>query len=403
MKTRSTKSIPKPGRTRCAWLLTALLVLSAACHEEAANEFPADLAELPDLATTPDLVPPPDLAPEPDILELLKRIPGLTVTEKPTSLTDYRFFQLELDQPVDHERPDGARFKQRLSLLHRDRRAPVVLHTSGYNASFFSRSGRTELTSLLSANQIDFEHRYFLPSRPSPADWKYLTIKQAASDSHLIVKIFRTIYGGRFLNTGASKGGMTAVYHRRFYPADVDATAADRAVLLELVAQGLLDLGQRRVDARGVLGLDGDAREQGRAAADRTPAEQAPLGGAERHNHAVVGRAEQMTEPHRPGIEPVEQRHAEHVAEKGEPRRAGRLAVRRDCEGAGALDHDLGRDARRRILDEGRVLGQRAQIHGHRRSADNHRCDGSCPVSLSANNSRQHGNCHRTIARSESE
>lgn len=216
---------PRRGRLLTT-LLIALLAISTSCHKEASEEGAVDLSELPDLAASPDLVSPPDLTPEPDILDLLKRIPGITVTERPTSLTDYRFFQLELEQPVDHERPDGARFKQRLSLLHRDRRAPVVVHGSGYNASFFSRSGRAELTSLLGANQIDFEHRFFLPSRPSPADWKFLTIKQAAGDSHRIVQFFRMIYGGRFINTGASKGGMTAVYHRRFYPADVDATVA---------------------------------------------------------------------------------------------------------------------------------------------------------------------------------
>lgn len=218
---------PLRSRTKTSlFVLLALLVLpDLGCQApDPTSAPPAPVVE--DLAVPPDLAPPADLAPEPDILELLRRIPGLTVTEKTTSLTDYRFFQLELEQPVDHKNPDGPRFKQRLSLLHRDRRAPLVLHGSGYGASFFNRSGRAELTALLSANQIDFEHRYFLPSRPSPADWRFLTIQQAAADSHRIVQVFRTIYGGRFLNTGASKGGMTAVYHRRFYPADVDATVA---------------------------------------------------------------------------------------------------------------------------------------------------------------------------------
>ncbi|MFO0578034.1 MAG: S28 family serine protease [Polyangia bacterium] len=211
-----------------AWLLSlaALALTLAACPEPVQEALIAAPDATADLASPPDLAPPVDLVPEPDILDLLRRVPGLSVTEKPTSLTDYRFFQLELEQPVDHARPDGPRFKQRLSLLHRGLRAPVVLHGSGYGASFFSRSGRAELTALLSANQIDFEHRYFLPSRPEPADFRYLTIQQAAADSHRIVQIFRAIYRGRFLNTGASKGGMTAVYHRRFFPADVDATVA---------------------------------------------------------------------------------------------------------------------------------------------------------------------------------
>src|SRR5690606_2644245 len=34
------------------------------------------------------------------------------------------------------------------------------------------------------------------------------------------------IYRGKWLTTGASKGGMTSLFHRRFFPNDVDATVA---------------------------------------------------------------------------------------------------------------------------------------------------------------------------------
>lgn len=202
-------------------VLSCFFVAALACEQPAGSDFPAPALREP--VPIVDMAKPEE---ELDILVLLKRIPGLSVTEGKTTLVDYRFFQLEFEQPVDHKNPDGARFKQRLSLLHRDRQAPVVLHGSGYNSSFWSRAGRAELTSLLSSNQLDFEHRFFAPSRPTPADWHYLTIEQAAADSHRIVQAFRSIYGGRFLNTGASKGGMTAVYHRRFYPDDVYATVA---------------------------------------------------------------------------------------------------------------------------------------------------------------------------------
>ena len=66
-------------------------------------------------------------------------------------------------------------------------------------------------------------------------EWKFdtlcdlydtLTITQAATDHHRIAQAFKPIYEGAFVATGASKGGMTAVYHRRFFPADVDATVA---------------------------------------------------------------------------------------------------------------------------------------------------------------------------------
>ncbi len=83
-----------------------------------------------------------------------------------------------------------------------------------------------EPTMLIGGNQISVEHRFFSPSRPEPADWTQLTIEQAAADQHRVVELLKPIYGGKWISTGASKGGMTSVYHRRFYPGDVDATVA---------------------------------------------------------------------------------------------------------------------------------------------------------------------------------
>jgi hypothetical protein len=51
-----------------------------------------------------------------------------------------------------------------------------------------------------------------------------LTIAQAAADEHHIITLLKTIYSGPWVRTGASKGGMTATYHRRFYPDDVVGT-----------------------------------------------------------------------------------------------------------------------------------------------------------------------------------
>jgi hypothetical protein len=45
-----------------------------------------------------------------------------------------------------------------------------------------------------------------------------------AHDQHRIIEALRTIYSGAFVTTGGSKGGMTAIYHRRFFPDDVDGT-----------------------------------------------------------------------------------------------------------------------------------------------------------------------------------
>ncbi|WP_437876783.1 S28 family serine protease [Sorangium sp. So ce513] len=160
-----------------------------------------------------------------ELLERLQAIEGLTVSEEESAFPGYRYFVMDLDQPADHARPDGDRFRQRVVLHHRDLAAPVVLVTEGYQISPEYQS-LEEPTELLAANQIRVEHRFFTPSRPASEDWSRLTIEQAAADVHRVVAAIRPLYEGRWISTGTSKGGMTSVYHRRFYPADVDGTVA---------------------------------------------------------------------------------------------------------------------------------------------------------------------------------
>src|SRR5687768_18447671 len=111
----------------------------------------------------------------------LRAIDGLEVIELQTSHPGYRCFEMHYRQPVNHDAP-GTPFAQRMTLLHRDEAAPVVFSTLGYGTS--GSDFRTELTILLEANELEVEHRFFGTSRPSPADWTMLTIRQAAGDHH---------------------------------------------------------------------------------------------------------------------------------------------------------------------------------------------------------------------------
>lgn len=159
-----------------------------------------------------------------DILEELEAAPGvLSIQEEPSGIAGYRLFYIDFDQPVDHADPAGQHFTQRLTLHHRDTTAPFVLAATGY---YLFGDYLEEPTELLSANQLFVEQRYFQPSRPDPADWALLNVQQAASDHHRIVEALKPIYSAKWISTGASKGGMTSVYHRRFFPGDVDGTVA---------------------------------------------------------------------------------------------------------------------------------------------------------------------------------
>jgi hypothetical protein len=165
-----------------------------------------------------NLVPPKPA----EIADRLAELEGVTVEAETTSVEGYQFFVLRFEQPVDHTNPDGPKFTQRVSLMHRDDTLPMVALTSGYWDYYGDRL--YELSALIGANQISIEHRYFGESRPDPADWSKLTIEQMANDEHVILTKLRSIYEGAFLTTGGSKGGMTAVYHRRFFPDDVEGT-----------------------------------------------------------------------------------------------------------------------------------------------------------------------------------
>ncbi|MBJ6765458.1 multidrug transporter [Myxococcaceae bacterium JPH2] len=191
---------------------------------------PSDAGPTEDCAAVPDEpLPPPPVVRDTtvDILTRLTAIPGLTVRENPDRVpvpSGYRFFTLEYDQPADHNRPGCQRFTQRLTLLHKLDVAPMVFYNSGYFVG--PTAGRRELTALLSGNQLSIEHRYFPPSIPKPTDWSLLTIRQSAADYHRVIQALKAVYTGKWISTGASKGGETAVFHRRFYPNDVDGTVA---------------------------------------------------------------------------------------------------------------------------------------------------------------------------------
>jgi len=158
-----------------------------------------------------------------DILDKIKTFEGVTVTELQSQNGYPRVFQIDMEQPVDHNNPDGQKFTQRMYLSHIDDNSPMVFAPNGYQSN---PNYIPEIAGILNANCLNVSHRYFNDSKPNPENWEYLTIKQSADDHHRIVELFRKIYKGKWISSGASKSGLTALFHRRYYPNDVDATIA---------------------------------------------------------------------------------------------------------------------------------------------------------------------------------
>lgn len=134
-------------------------------------------------------------------------------------------WELFLQQPLDHNEPDGPRFLHRMVLRHRGFDKPVVLVTEGYAAHYaLSPRYEDELAARLDANLLVAEHRFFGRSMPDSLDWAHLNLFNVANDLHRITSLFKNIYTASWLSTGISKGGQTSIYYRYFFPDDVQAS-----------------------------------------------------------------------------------------------------------------------------------------------------------------------------------
>ncbi len=160
---------------------------------------------------------------ESDLVKKLKALPDI-VEVKPVRFDSKLFkeaYEVMIEQPLDHNNPNGEKFLQRFFLSHKDYASPVELETEGYN---LRGNYPMELTRILGGNQVFVEHRFFGRSCPKSMDWSQLTVKNAADDMHHIVTTLKKLYTGKWVASGTSKGGETTCFFKTFYPNDVDAS-----------------------------------------------------------------------------------------------------------------------------------------------------------------------------------
>jgi hypothetical protein len=206
--------------------LAFVISIAAACGGGSAGDPDAP-------PPTPDAPPPtPDAPPAiacnaADPAISLAEIPGVVAVDEVSCggglAVAATCFAIEFDQPVQHAAPSGPHFTQHLLLAHRGCDAPSLVADWGYSSfGFFD----DELSVLYETNSLWIEHRFQGDSTPAPADWDWtsLTIENGANDMHAIITGFRRHYGGRWVSTGASKGGITASYHKYFFPDDLDGS-----------------------------------------------------------------------------------------------------------------------------------------------------------------------------------
>jgi hypothetical protein len=174
--------------------------------------------------------PPSTSAPDGGIIGQLKHLPGVTYLGKNHyPPPGYQVYELEIRQPVNHDQPNGATFEQHLELYQRSLAAPMVMYVSGYFNYTYLSPHDTYLSvpaAIVGGNQISVESRFYGDSVPHPTLWKYLTVWQEAADEHHVVQVFKRLYHARWLLSGVSKGGETAIFHDYFYPHDFAGTFA---------------------------------------------------------------------------------------------------------------------------------------------------------------------------------
>lgn len=157
-----------------------------------------------------------------DLKKNLESLPGILNVEIIQPDSEYNeAYKIFIEQPIDHNHPEGEKFRQKFYLSHKDVSLPMVIELDGYNIDY---NRENELSSILRCNKIVVEHRYFGESKPDSLDWNYLTIEQAANDHHKIIETLKKIYDKHWITTGISKGGQTTYIHKYYFPDDADAS-----------------------------------------------------------------------------------------------------------------------------------------------------------------------------------
>ena len=144
------------------------------------------------------------------------------------------YYAIRFRQPVDHFDTTKGFFMQTVLLGHNDAGKPMVIETNGYEIlPYQTVKYRSEPAVILDANQLIVEHRYYGHSMPGTTDKTWLNFQQVSADYHALKNAFEDIYKTRWVSTGGSKGGVSALNYSFYFPKDMDATIVYAAPVLE--------------------------------------------------------------------------------------------------------------------------------------------------------------------------
>ena len=174
-----------------------------------------------------------------DLKNKLEALPGASGVE-PLKSTQYsEKYTMMFEHPLDYKDPQAGKFLQRVIVSHAGYDRPTVIVTEGYWADYATRENYVEeLSNLLKTNVVFVEYRYFGKSMPNPCNWDYLTVENSLNDLHQVRNALKSIYPGKWISTGISKGGQTTLFYRAYFPDDVDISVPYVAPLNRSVEDG---------------------------------------------------------------------------------------------------------------------------------------------------------------------
>jgi hypothetical protein len=158
--------------------------------------------------------------------EKLKEIHSISFEKTPTIGSFNACYKILIQQPIDHSDSSKGFFDQKIYLSHKDFNKQVLFFINGYLSP---KNKINDWSKLLDANQIYVEHRYYGESKPTDVKWETLNLKNASADLHNIKLVLSKIYKNNWISTGTSKGGLTSLAYKYYYPDDVEVTIAHSA------------------------------------------------------------------------------------------------------------------------------------------------------------------------------
>jgi len=195
------------------WVLLVITMSIVSCID--VNDNPVVYAPLEQVLTETEIFS--DIKENPDTAAMKKKAKGEL---------DYQSqYSMFISQPVNHDQPDGDKFKQKVCILFRGYDRPTIMVTEGYNYHAFMDI--EDLGINLNANMVHVEHRNFGESfNQDKGKWEYETCAQASADLHAVCQALKRIFKGKWMSAGTSKNGETSMDYAYYYPNDMDLSAA---------------------------------------------------------------------------------------------------------------------------------------------------------------------------------